>query len=821
MKFNRLIFIVIGLIIHNLSYAQQWFDSNWYYRTEIAVNNTSNNDLSDYQVNISLNQSNFDFSRCRSDGGDIRFADSDGSNLIPFWIENWTINSANIWVKVPFIVANGESKLYLYCGNPEATSASNGENTFIYFDDFEKFNKTGMNALQYLNTPTYDGSGQATHPDILFIPNGWNGYRYWMVMTPYPNSNDEFENPSVIVSNDNVYWHEPSENINPLAPTPSGDGWNNDVDILLVNNNLVLYYNETNEDGYVYLKRMVSNNGVDWSMPLTVLIIPKHVLSPAVLFENNTYYMWYLRSGGCFSPSQNVYLRESSDGINWGLEQNVSLVLPGYVPWHFDIQKDGANFIMLFVAYPENTDCLEWGMSLYYAESTDGLNWTANSTSVLSPSESNWDNRQIYRSTFIKENSTFRIWYSANSTDNEWRIGYTEGELNEFISPDPHWDEINGAVSASTDYNKSGIQSLKELGGSTSPQIFKNITGRFSFNAWYYDRMDTPVNLEAILRIWDSGNITFPLHAIGVGSWMGQSTSNYVYHSEDLIYFDTIISRSLGWHKLSINVKENICDLLIDDSLVGSLAVLDESAIARISLEGRDNGTTYFDDVFVRSYSTPEPSITFGEDISLAIGLVSLSGKSIKRAIKLEWRTASEIDNQGFIIYKREEHDINYSELSSYKYNQSLIGAGNSSTGDQYSYTDSSVINGKTYWYRLVDIDINGISNEHPPISVTYNSSVNDRYPDQFVLFQNHPNPFNPSTTIEYKVPKSSIIKIEIYNTLGQNIKTLVDFRQDIGSYSVKWDGTDNEGNIVTGGQYFYLMKIDNQTEAKKMLFLK
>ena len=60
-----------------------------------------------------------------------------------------------------------------------------------------------------LNIPTYDGSGQAVHPDVYYNANGWNGYRYWMAMTPYPNGNAAYENPSIVVSNDNLNWIVP------------------------------------------------------------------------------------------------------------------------------------------------------------------------------------------------------------------------------------------------------------------------------------------------------------------------------------------------------------------------------------------------------------------------------------------------------------------------------------------------------------------------------------------------------------------------------------------------------------------------------------
>ena len=84
--------------------AQQWFDPNWNYRTEIAVDNFDNsNSLSDYQINIKLDHSNFNFTLSNPNGEDIRIANSDGVTLLPFWIENWNSDSASMWVKMSLI----------------------------------------------------------------------------------------------------------------------------------------------------------------------------------------------------------------------------------------------------------------------------------------------------------------------------------------------------------------------------------------------------------------------------------------------------------------------------------------------------------------------------------------------------------------------------------------------------------------------------------------------------------------------------------------------------------------------------------------------
>jgi len=98
----------------------------------------------------------------------------------------------------------------------------------------------------------------------------------------------------------------------------------------------------------------------------------------------------------------------------------------------------------------------------------------------------------------------------------------------------------------------------------------------------------------------------------------------------------------------------------------------------------------------------------------------------------------------------------------------------------------------------------------------------NSLIPNKFKLFQNYPNPFNPNTAIKYHVAKKSHVLIAIYNSLGQKVTTLIDKQHTAGSYNVSWNGTDDFGNRVSSGIYYYQMmnnKGFNQTE--KLLFLK
>jgi hypothetical protein len=93
--------------------------------------------------------------------------------------------------------------------------------------------------------------------------------------------------------------------------------------------------------------------------------------------------------------------------------------------------------------------------------------------------------------------------------------------------------------------------------------------------------------------------------------------------------------------------------------------------------------------------------------------------------------------------------------------------------------------------------------------------------PYQFELSQNYPNPFNPITTIEYSLPRRSSVRVDIFNLLGQKVRTFVNREQTAGSYTITWDGTSANGQSVATGVYLYRFQAGDHVETKKMLLLK
>ncbi|MDD3643824.1 MAG: FlgD immunoglobulin-like domain containing protein, partial [Candidatus Krumholzibacteria bacterium] len=88
-------------------------------------------------------------------------------------------------------------------------------------------------------------------------------------------------------------------------------------------------------------------------------------------------------------------------------------------------------------------------------------------------------------------------------------------------------------------------------------------------------------------------------------------------------------------------------------------------------------------------------------------------------------------------------------------------------------------------------------------------------------LLQNHPNPFNPHTTIQYSLAADARISIDVYSVSGKLIRRLLDERKNAGSYRIHWDGRDRQGQAVSSGIYFCSLRTRDYTETRKMVLLR
>ena len=222
---------------------------------------------------------------------------------------------------------------------------------------------------------------------------------------------------------------------------------------------------------------------------------------------------------------------------------------------------------------------------------------------------------------------------------------------------------------------------------------------------------------------------------------------------------------------------------------------------------------------------TPETSMNTNgypletqNDYSLPVELISFSAIGGDGSVTLEWETASEIDNLGFILERRTEEG-NFVRIADYTDTPGLEGLINSATGAVYNYIDESIPEKGNYLYRLLQVDMDGSIHQ---VSDVLEVFADDPLPTEFSLGQNYPNPFNPETTIRYELPVNAKVNLYIYNTIGQLVTRLVDGAQEnAGKKKIRWNGRDDFGNKVSSGVYFYMIQTDGFKAVKKMLLLK
>jgi len=194
---------------------------------------------------------------------------------------------------------------------------------------------------------------------------------------------------------------------------------------------------------------------------------------------------------------------------------------------------------------------------------------------------------------------------------------------------------------------------------------------------------------------------------------------------------------------------------------------------------------------------------------ALPVEISSFTASTNEGFVILDWKTETEVSNYGFEIEralvnpKAKKQGVEFSKIGF------VEGNGNSNSPKNYSFTDEKPFEGSKFQYRLKQIDTDGQFEYSEIIEV-------DIVPAKFELFQNYPNPFNPITKIKYSVTQLSQVSLKIFNTLGEEIETLVNGEKPAGTYEIIL----NASNLASG-VYFYQLKAGSFTETKKMILLR
>jgi hypothetical protein len=221
-----------------------------------------------------------------------------------------------------------------------------------------------------------------------------------------------------------------------------------------------------------------------------------------------------------------------------------------------------------------------------------------------------------------------------------------------------------------------------------------------------------------------------------------------------------------------------------------------------------DDSTTYTYRVYAFKIDAVSQYSNLAQILTVVpVELSSFTANIVSGQVQINWETATEVNNSGFAVQRSKDNN-KFADLNFVK------GQGTTTFQSTYNYTDKSVLSGK-YFYRLKQIDLSG--------SVHFSKSieVDLGVPKEYVLEQNYPNPFNPSTTIRFALPMNGKVTIKLYNTLGQEVSTILNADLDAGIHETAFNAS-----ALSSGVYFYSLKVQganssNFTSTKRMILMK
>lgn len=297
-----------------------------------------------------------------------------------------------------------------------------------------------------LAVPTYDGSGESVHPDIVAFDAPWHGARYWLTVTPYARSDSRLENPSLLAGDDGLTWRVPSGAHNPVIPHQGlGHDYNSDPELLYdaPRDRLTLVYRFVTPRRNVLLVTS-SGDGRHWRPARRLVNVSAHAAVSPSLDPGDVdrpARLWTVNAGaaGCNARTTTVELREPAAparpgalgpsglaDVSWGAPATTDLHQPGYVVWHLKVRYVPARheYWALYAAYrPGPAGCHT--NDLFLARSVDGRHWQTGGLPILAHADRAWTAGTLYRSTFTYDpaHGQLRVWLSARDAGGHWRLG--------------------------------------------------------------------------------------------------------------------------------------------------------------------------------------------------------------------------------------------------------------------------------------------------------------------------------------------------------------------------------------------------------------
>jgi hypothetical protein len=214
-----------------------------------------------------------------------------------------------------------------------------------------------------------------------------------------------------------------------------------------------------------------------------------------------------------------------------------------------------------------------------------------------------------------------------------------------------------------------------------------------------------------------------------------------------------------------------------------------------LDINWRDDCGNYYSDSFTLTLNPPD---------AVPVAFQQIAASPGDNGIVISWSIEADETFEGFNIYRRSAKQPFEIRLNQDALLEPSI----------RSYLDGGVEPGMTYHYAVVFVMPDGSELRSPPVSAAMNVLSTH-------IGQNRPNPFNPTTELEYRLAQDSHASLIIYDVTGRRIRTLVDQVQKSGIHRVRWNGRDTDGRLVSSGVYFYKLTAGSFSQTRRMVLLK
>jgi hypothetical protein len=574
----------------------------WSYRRAIAIDNTGNTgSLTDYQVKVALDSSNFDFSKAQSAGQDLRFADSDGTTLLDYWIEDYdaTGQTATLWVQVPSIPASSNKTVYLYYGNSGASSAADGRGTFEFFDDFESSSSTAygyypLSSAQTVLAQDQGWEGTAPH-NLSVVEYDHDGYVYW----GYYGLQAGNGGVGLARSNDLETWVKYSAN--PLFTNgrfPS---------VIKVGDT---FYMAVTKDysGTSHVVLRTSTDGLNFT-EVETLVAPSsgHRNQNPCLYYNpndNQYYLyWYSNNSGQYD----IKVKSAADVMDLDTASEVTVVSSSSVLAAPNMMYHDGTYFLATEIYQGG----EWRVRVYASTTSPTSGFTELPDNPILEDGSACFSQHVFGDTLHT--------YYCKLTGSTWTVDYRAADLTggrtEIQTLDPtRWTALGGTWSLTNATQRDGSSGTVVNGTTSARQLLNSSFSGQDYVLEAYGRQISDRVWGLGVRVTDADN----LYSANLYEDLDNTNNLYIYRWASGSA-TTMNNAALGpidmdtWYKMTVQAHGTTLDVSIDDVpyLQGTNS---QHTSGGIALYGEQNGTAQFDDVRVRKYTSPEPSAQVGSE---------------------------------------------------------------------------------------------------------------------------------------------------------------------------------------------------------------